>query len=125
MARKNTPTSILEFKGAFKKDPQRERVGEPRPTKAIGKPPDRLKGDALKAWHEIIKQCHPGVITGMDRAALEVVATSFAYLWDNEKASTTERKAVLAMLGTFGMTPSDRANLSVPPPDKPGDYDDF
>ena len=125
MARKNTPTSILEFKGAFKKHPERKRVGEPRPTTPLGDPPDRLEGDALKAWFEIERQCHPGVITGMDRAALEVIATSFAYLWNNESASTTERKSVLSMLGLFGMTPSDRANLTVPPPDKPGDYDDF
>ncbi len=125
MARLRTPSSILEFKGAFKKNPQRKRAGEPKPTTSIGPPPKRLKGKDRKAWLEIIKQCHPGVLTGMDRAALEIMAVCVASLWDNKEASITSCKTVFGMLGRFGMTPGDRASLSIAPTDKPGDFDGF
>ena len=125
MGKPITPNSILEFKGAFKKDPQRRRAGEPKPNTELGAPPKRWKGNDRKAWLEIVAQCTAGVLTGMDLAALEVVAGAFGWLWDNAEASVTDRKAVLMMLGKFGMTPSDRAGLAVPPKPKRGDFDEF
>ncbi len=123
MARPRKPTALLELAGAFKKNPQRKRVGEPRPDTPVGNPPRRLDKDQRKAWCEIAQQCHPGVLTGMDRAALEVVACSIAWLWNNPDATITERKAVLGMLGKFGMSPGDRAGLGVA--EKPDDGEDF
>ncbi len=120
MARPRKPTALLELAGAFKKNPQRKRVGEPKPDTPVGNPPSHLDKDQRKAWREIARQCHPGVLTGMDRAALEIVACSIAWLWKNPDASVTERKSVLAMLGKFGMTPADRTNLAIEP-DKPTD----
>ena len=120
MGRPRIPTAHLELAGAFKKNPQRRRVGEPKPNKPVGKPPVRLNEDEVKAWREIARQCHLGVLTVMDRAALEVVACSLAWLWGNKDATVTDRKSVLAMLGKFGMTPSDRANLATEPPKPSG-----
>ena len=113
--RPRKPTAHLELTGAFKKDPQRKRVGEPKPDKPVGKPPVRLNEAERKAWFEIARQCHPGVLTVMDRAALEIVACGVAWLWNNKDATVTDRKSILAMLGKFGMTPSDRSTLAIKP----------
>ena len=99
MNRPRKPTSILEFKGAYKKNPQRRRKAEPKPTKPVGRPPPHLDKDQRKAWRDIIRQCHPGVITQMDRAALEVAAYGLAWLRTAEKVKPSELRGVMFMLG--------------------------
>ena len=113
MARLKTPTKILEFKGAYKKDPQRRREGEPKPTGKVGRAPMHLDKIQQKAWRDIIRQCHPGVITQMDRAALEVAACGLAWLRTVEDFRISDLRGVMFMLGKFGMTPSDRVSLSL------------
>ncbi|GAF68174.1 unnamed protein product, partial [marine sediment metagenome] len=95
------------------------------PEKSLGKPPERLSEDEVLAWEEIAAQCADGVLTGMDRAALETVACAFAWMWKADSVTVADRKTILTMLGKFGMTPSDRAGLSVAPPPKRGDFDDY
>ena len=113
MNRPRKPTSILEFKGAYKKNPQRRRKAEPKPTGKVGRAPMYLDKVQQKAWRDIIKQCHPGVITQMDRAALEIAARGLAYLRTTKEFKISELRGVMFMLGKFGLTPADRSNLII------------
>ena len=90
----------------------------------IGDAPDTLSPLGVKAWNYLVGQCPAGVLTGSDRAAMELVASSYASLWDEDKPLTIPQKnTVLAMLGKFGLTPTERAGLIVNKP--PEDDDDF
>jgi len=57
MARPKKPTSILEATGAFDKNPDRRRTGEPV---AEGEPvkPEYLKGAAAKLWEQYAPVCY-------------------------------------------------------------------
>lgn len=125
MAGPRTPTAVLEFKGAFKKHPERRRKGEPQPKTPIGQPPKHMTVEAKKAWREIVKQCHPGVLTGMDRLTLEVIAGGIAKLRGNPKAPASERKTIVDLLGKFGMNPADRTRISIKTEEGAGDWDDY
>ena len=118
MSRPRTPTNILELRGAFKKDPQRRklRANEPKPETAIGLPPDRLDVQDRAAWDEIVSHCCPGVLTGSDRLTVELAARLLAELWDEGRSFHNAKLARLqSLLASFGMTPSDRSKVSVPP----------
>lgn len=122
MARPKTPTAILDFRGAYKKDPQRRRTNEPKQTKPLGVCPKRLKGLQRAAWRELVANCAPKVLTKADRHALELTAVALADAWEAKtpRERSPRIKAAFAMLGKFGMNPSERAGLSVPK-EKPGD----
>lgn len=122
MARPKTPTNILEMRGAFKKNPQRRRKEEPKSALPLGNPPIRLSADVKKIWREIAKQCAPGVLTFADRQAMELVSIAIGRvrnLYDKYDAdgkpeiSMTDIRTAMALLGKFGMNPSDRAGLGV------------
>lgn len=122
MARPKTPTNILEMKGAFKKNPNRRRVEEPKQEKPLGNPPTRLAKSIQKIWREIAKQCAPGVLTYADRQAMELVSIAILRvrknygLFDddgNHILSMSDIKTALTMLGQFGLTPATRASLGV------------
>jgi len=110
------------MRGAFKKDPQRRRKDEPKPHRTLGNPPGRLATDVKKAWRDINRHCVPGVLTIMDRESVEIASIGLARI--REKANKydddgkplitmTNLKTVFAMLGKFGMNPSDRAGISI------------
>lgn len=113
MARPRTPTAKLEVAGAFKRNPQRKRAGEPVVTTPIGEPP-KMNPGALAAWHEIVAGAPEGVLTSADRISVEVAA----HLLAEFRASPVEIPATKlvrleSLLGKFGMTPSDRSKLNI------------
>lgn len=114
MARPRTPSNVLELKGAFKKNPQRKRVNEPNPAKAIGKRPAQSV-DPDEIWDEIIAKCPPNVLTNADELALEIAVEYMRqFRMDPMRCSAERIKTVINLLARFGMTPSDRAKLSLP-----------
>jgi len=123
MPKPKTPTKILDWKGSYKKDPQRKRKGEPMPTGKIGKPPVWLSKDAAKAWRYLVRKCHPGVLTSMDGPGMVAMAVAFAPLMDKDKTlGVVEIKGISIMLGKFGFTPSDRAGIVSDAPDDKGGW---
>lgn len=127
MARPKTPTKILELKGSFKKDPQRSRTGEPEPELGIGEPPKDMSENKAAIWREVDSQLVAGVLTISDRKAFELLVDGlYEIKYGVERmhpqtgdlitvpATRLERESVFKMLGKFGMTPSDRANIVVP-----------
>jgi phage terminase small subunit len=130
MARPRKPTNVLQLAGAFKKNPDRgrARANEPRPTGAIGDPPDALSEAVRKAWHDTVAEAPPGVLTNADRGILTLVAmlrdhaehgeiyiTREGVVTD-ERVWDTKKLALLKSCYTeLGMTPASRSKVQIKP----------
>ncbi len=119
MARPKTPTAVLEMRGAFKAHPGRRRPDEPKPTGELGEPPPHLDEAAANAWREIAEAAPAGVLTSADRLAVEIAATLMAQFraGDLLPAGVGHLRGIL---GRMGLTPADRAGLSIPQPKPAG-----
>lgn len=115
MSRPRTPTVILDTKGAFLAQPGRRREGEPQPTGSIGSAPKHFSDDEKKIWREFVRALPPGVGKLSDRWAAETVVRLKA----KERAGTikgNELAQLASLYGRFGLTPADRARISVVAP---------
>ncbi len=116
MARPRKPTAVLQLKGAFNKDPQRQRDAEPVPTDDIGDPPSHFDVLKVKAWHEVVSIAPPGVLFNSDRLALEMFVCLLVEFRGNPNGFHQAKLGRLESLcGKFGMTPSDRSKIIVAP----------
>jgi phage terminase small subunit len=126
MARPRKPTKELEAKGAFKKDPQRKRLGEPKTNPTLGAVPEHLSPVEAKVWHEIATLAPFGVLTKSDRIELEFAARLVAYNRENyNTVSITALRHQHSVLGKLGLNPSDRARLNVGAPEDENPFDSF
>lgn len=117
MVKPMTPTRVLEARGSFKAHPERRRGGEPVVTEPIGDCPAHIVGGAAQAWHEITTGAPDRVLTSADRLSVEVAAVLLAaFRADPAEFPAARLVRLCALLGTFGMTPSDRAKMSLPNP---------
>lgn len=115
MSRPRKPTSVLNAAGAFRKNPQRKRDGEPETTGPIGTPRESLSTTEVECWQEIVDCAPLGVLTRSDRIFVEIVAGLMAEMRADFEGMQTSRLALLVtMLGKAGLNPSDRARLSIP-----------
>jgi hypothetical protein len=89
-------------------------ASEPKPAGVIGKAPRFFDAAQKAAWKEIVTNAPPDVLTCTDRVIVERVARLIAKMRDNT-LSTAEGSQLLSGLGRLGMTPVDRARLSVTP----------
>jgi phage terminase small subunit len=115
MSRPRTPTAILDTKGAFLAQPGRRRNGEPQPIGSIGSAPKHFSDDQKKIWRELVRGLPAGVGKSADRWAAETIVLLKA----KERADTikgNELARLTSLYGRFGMTPSDRAKISVEVP---------
>jgi len=118
MSRPRKPTSHLELVGAFDKNPQRRREGEPvSDESAIA--PDVLSDDAKKVWAFLIDTAVPGVLQKQDSAFLALACEAVARVWYGTDVSMTEIKDAGGMLVRLGLTPTERSKVVVPKKDKP------
>lgn len=123
MGRPRTPTKLLDARGAFKKDPQRRRDGEPQVKNPLGAPPEHLTEDEVKCWQEIAGKAPVGVLTEADGLAVEMASQLLARMRRSfDDMTAQDRKHLDVLLGRFGMNPSDRAKLSI---EKPKDENPF
>ena len=117
MARPRKPTAVLDARGAFKKNPQRKRSGEPVVREPIGACPDSFDALQREAYMQIVGQAPLGVLTEADNLAVEMASTLLAqFRQDRYGFPVQSYGKLIQLLGTFGMTPSDRAKLSIAPP---------
>jgi hypothetical protein len=115
MGRPTQPSAISDMKGYYLKHPERKPVGEPAVTKPLGGPPKHLTEDEKKLWREFAKLCPPGVAKFSDRWAVE----RLVLLMEKQRKNTitvSEAGQLDHLLARFGMTPSDRAKVSVERP---------
>lgn len=123
MARPRTPTKLLDARGAFKKDPQRKRHGEPEVRDPLGSPPDWLTEFQLVEWREIVHRAPLGVLTAADWHSVAIASVLYAEFKTDAASMPVARITTLEkLLGKFGMSPSDRAKLSI---EKPKDANPF
>jgi hypothetical protein len=117
MARPRTPTAILEARGAFLPgaNPARRRVNEPKPSKPLGRAPKYLNETECAVWAEIAKRLPAGVAMEPDRDAFELLVRLTVKMRAGE-LSGKGRGTIITLWSRFGMTPSDRARLSIEPP---------
>jgi hypothetical protein len=114
MPRPRTPTKILDARGSFKKHPERRRDGEPEVTSPLGSFPKK-KITADGCWKELADIAPLGVLTGADRLSVEIAANLMVeYRKAPDEMQTSRLTLLNRLLGQFGMTPSDRARLSIP-----------
>lgn len=115
MSRSRTPTAILDARGAFDKNPNRRRDGEPECRDPLGSVPEHFDELQRAAWNQLASECALGVLTRADTVAMEQAAILLAQMRADPNGLSVDRHRLLAhFLGRFGMTPSDRAKLSIP-----------
>ncbi len=129
MARPRKPTNVLELNGAHRKNPDRgrARANEPKPTDPIGKAPVGFSQEQRKAWNDIVKTCHEGVLTKVDRLIVEIASNLLAeYRLNPVMFPSAKLNQLRGTLAQCGMTPADRSRVGVAggKPEK-GDFDDF
>jgi len=113
MARPRTPTNVLKMKGAFDKNPQRER--EDPDTGKLKACPLHLPAAQREIWKDIVKAAPKNVITEADRFALEICCALLdQFRLDPVEFTAAKLVRLEALLGKFGMTPSDRAKVAGP-----------
>jgi phage terminase small subunit len=117
MPRHAKPLALANLDGSRKKNPQRYRLRAlaPQPHEGLGQPPQWLNDAAADVWIEISHSLPAGVLTVADRLAAEVCSQLLAEFRENPKSFQAARLAQLrGLLGSLGLTPSDRLRLSVP-----------
>lgn len=110
------PTKILQFTGAYAKDPQRakDRVNEPVPTGSIGEPMDWLTPEQVVVWRVIVEECPRGVLTNADRRALGYMCGAMAKQDANMRVGEYDVKLgahIFSGLQQIGLTPSSRSKV--------------
>lgn len=113
MARPRKPTAVLELTGAFKKDPQRKRPNEPKPSGSLGEPPADFDRDLKANWRELACMVPAGVLTNADRWLVELACRTMQHV-RKDIALASERNLLLSCLSRMGLTPADRSRIAVP-----------
>lgn len=140
MARPRKPTKILQFTGAFDKNPQRgrARANEPNLPAGLGEPPEWMDTPATEEWKRVAPDLEAaGVTSRVESTALAVYCQAVSRMRLAEKeifrdgitimtegglkkhpaVGIAERAAVIikAFASEFGMTPASRSKVSAKP----------
>jgi phage terminase small subunit len=113
MARPRKPTAVLELTGAFKKDPQRRRENEPKPSGPLGEEPLHFDEELKAIWRELVVMVPAGVLTISDRWLVELACRTMQQVRKGT-ALAAERNLLLSCLSRMGLTPADRSKIAVP-----------
>lgn len=112
--RPRTPAKILELRGSFKTHPERRR----EPVAAAGgfnpQPPAHLPQECVRAWHWIVEQVPPGVLTASDYAAMETMARLQAQVWLTGQLDYV--KELRQWFGQYGLTAAAREKIAAKAP---------
>ena len=94
MSRPRTPTALLELRGSFKHDPQRNRVrqNEPLVTTPLPEPPAYLTAETTAAWSEMKSWGY--WLTSADKFLVEIAATLMARYRINTMPEASDRRLV-------------------------------
>jgi len=144
---KPQPTALKIMKGNPGKRPLNKN--EPQPEKKIPKAPDHIIGEAKKEWNRITRELFSiGLITEVDRVALAAYCQCYQRWVEAEEGivesglmiKTTNGNVIQSPLVgianrsmqmmhkfmvEFGMTPSCRTRLVVPPKKEDNSFSEF
>ena len=110
------PIEHARLTGATEKNPARyrDRKRAPKPAAGIGSVPEFLTGEAVVVWLETVPQMVDGVLTVADRIAWCSLCELEAERREAPREFSGAKFATLvSLLARFGMTPSDRAKVSI------------
>ena len=121
MARNRTPTAILDAKGAYLINPQRERENEPTGCSPMPATCPKYLSKCLTAqektvWKLLVKQSLPGVLFESDWALFISVGRLTTKNMYNPPLLVGEQAQLTSLGSKFAMSPADRSKVSV---DKP------
>ena len=135
MARPRKTSEMLKLAGTYRADRHADREHEPQPD-GHPKIPDWLDETAVAFWQRVVPELvamrvahavDTDALAGMSRwysawrQADEKLQTGDGDSYKRSIEATTAWKNFTALAAKFGLTPADRANLSVPPPPLPVD----
>ena len=120
MPRPRLPTELLELRGAFRKDPQRRRAVGPKSPIGIGEPPEHLSEGEKAVWRELVANAPAGVLTGADRAVMELLVRLMAR-FRADWLTGAEFGILKGCLTELGWTPAARSKvIAGATPEAPG-----
>lgn len=111
--RKPTPPALRLVKGG------RDRVKKALPSNATdgpGAPPQGWSAGQKAVWWEIVNAAPAGVLAPSDRLLIELACRNLATLRGADEPTAAKSAELRRCLAEMGMTPSERARLSVPTP---------
>jgi len=114
------PLSIAKLKGADRKDPQRYRDRKAAITckQALGPAPDRLSPEAQGIWKEVQAIMVDGVMTEMDKMAMEAFCELMAEFREDPRSFNGAKYGrLITFFSLFGMTPVDRQKIRAEKPE--------
>ncbi len=132
MARNRTPAQILQIKGAYKKNPQRQRGPEPKADTFKKTPPKHFNAEEKAVWRELVRNTAAGVLQQSDRPILEQATVLLCVVRKTRSTlipihnrqgkliamrmacPASTHQALTSCLSRLGMTPSDRTRISIP-----------
>ena len=122
-----TPTRILSLRDAFTAHPERlrKRANEPQPIGPVGPPPRSLNPAQRLCFRELVKRACPGVLGASDAIVVELAARLLEEVRRDPGVSAAKLRTLQSLLGTMGMSPSDRVRVEAARPrgDGPGSFD--
>jgi hypothetical protein len=112
LGRPRTPSKVLEFTGAYKKNPARrtERAAEPAAKSGLGAPPSYFDAADRACWEEIKRVVSKGVHTRMDRPSAELIARLWAR-FRGDGLGAAETRILARLMGRHGLSPSERTRV--------------
>ncbi len=109
------PQALRELQGTTKDHPGRQNPEQPLPSRGIGPAHDSLTEAQQKIWDEVVGISYRGVLGEADRIALEMMCRLIDEMRnDFEEMTAAKLTQLSALIGRFGMTPSDRAKIVIP-----------
>ena len=112
MARHAQPRELASLKGADRKNPQRYRKDAPKSHMPLGNAPDHLTETQSGCWFELQSYALDGVLTGADRAMMELASKLLAESRENWVDFSAARMGhLVGILARLGLSPADRQKL--------------
>jgi hypothetical protein len=114
MARPRKPSNVMEFTGAFKHDPARERVDIQGTGEFSLTPPEKLHKNYHGAWKYLVERLPAFSFTASDEPIVAHAARLLATSWEYERNSEMLLKVHAPLMACFqalGLSPSARTKL--------------
>lgn len=119
--RKPTATHLKVVTGNPGKRPLNK--SEPKAAGELGSPPAGWTAEQKALWWEVVNAVPAGVLTGSDRLLVELAVRNLALVRAaGEKLTAAQSAEMRRCLGELGMTPGERARLSVAKPDSGNEF---
>ena len=116
------PTALRELHGTAHRNKQRNPENPVEITRGIGPAPERMTEQQSEVWDYLVSVMFPGVLAESDRPTFEILTVLFHRFRYGEYGEDAACPALAvgeltrmdSIMSRYGMTPSDRAKISVP-----------